>query len=159
MKFGIAIISLFSWWFMGCKSNEHAVRLTLSYSRPYCNGARPTPDMEEAANQRHPFANQMFYFVNGTKVDSVRTDANGILKTQLKGNGWVVLEGWQYYKTAPDNGNMANYKKECLEEEWRKTIAPLLFTTAKKSVDTAIHVQYKCPFAHPCVKDGIPIPE
>ena len=159
MKYGLAFLSLLGWWLTSCKSSEHTVHLTLSYTRPYCNGARPTPDMEEAAQQRHPMANQMFYFVKESKVDSVKSDAAGSLTARLKGEGWIVLEAWQFYKKAPDNGNMANYREDCLKDYWRKTMVPLVFTPSRMNLDTIIQINYQCPFAHPCVKEGMAVPE
>jgi len=159
MKYNLIIVMGCLLGLAACKSTAYEVQVTISYTRPYCGGARPTPEMEEAASRKNPYANQMFYWMQGDKVDSVKTDANGQLKAKLKGEKWVLYEGWQYYNQGPDGQSAANFKAECLEELRRKPLLTINFSKSKPRVDTVLHIAYTCPYAHPCIKEGYAVPE
>ena len=78
---------------------KKTVLVSLSYYQPYCGGARPSRDMQEEATKPKPYANKMVIVISAAgKVDSVKSNTNGVIKLRLKRGTYKIYETWRYYK-------------------------------------------------------------
>ena len=61
------------------------VTFTVTFLKPYCGGARPTPEMEELAQTPQPYSNKIIVLTNakGKRV-KLKTNSAGVIFCYLK---------------------------------------------------------------------------
>jgi hypothetical protein len=130
---------------------QKEVKLKVSQYMPYCGGARPPKDVEQAARTAQPYANMTLIYKNAKgKVDSVKTDDTGMATLNLNYGTYTFYEAWRHYKKLPDPSLKNNYDKKCMEKEWNK---PLIVIIASEKIDEklrTIEIYQLCPHQQPC---------
>jgi hypothetical protein len=127
------------------------VTLTINYYVPYCGGARPTEQIIAEAERPKPYANQTIVFVKGSKVDSAKTNVDGVVTKKLKTGNYQVFESWRYYKKAPGNAKISEFNKECLKGEWKKPLMTLTVRKTSHSYDQKFELVEFCDHKRPCL--------
>src|SRR4051812_22262680 len=95
------IIFLFSSF--ACFSQKKSITAKITYTEPYCGGARPTKEIEAEAKKEKPYAKKTIILVSSEgKIDSIKTNSSGIIKYKLKPGNYKLFESWRYYKTSPN---------------------------------------------------------
>jgi hypothetical protein len=132
-------------------AQKKAVSFQIKQIHPYCGGARPSPEMEAAAQLAQPYANQKLFIVSdkGYK-DSVITDTEGYLKTNLKAGTYKIYEAWKFYKKTPNGEALTDFDKECLKKEWKKEDLKITFVNGKAQIKNNIE-RAKCPWQQNCL--------
>ncbi len=127
------------------------VKLKLVQYIPYCGGARPTPEILKASQEEVPYSNKKLIFISSKgKVDTVFTDANGIVNKKLPCGTYKFFEPWKFYKKIPYGIPENNIQMDCLKEEWTKE--DLKITVSKKSTLIENNLKYPaCPYKFPCL--------
>ena len=132
---------------------KKTVLVSLSYYQPYCGGARPSRDMQEEATKPKPYANKMVIVISAAgKVDSVKSNTNGVIKLRLKRGTYKIYETWRYYKTSQE-GPIANYDTECLKAEWQKEYYTITFSKKELAIVEVNQIINNCGWNRLCLKD------
>lgn len=141
-----------------CKS-QIPVSFNVTYTQPYCGGAKPTPEIIEESNQSKPYANFKLFFVNKRgRLDSAITDDKGILKISLKNGTYKLMEGWKLKKGTPNGQPLSDYSLECLKTEWGKSLQTIsvvkgkVVATKTNPQPLKIHLDLPCDYAVPCLE-------
>lgn len=135
------------------------VEIPVTYTRPYCGGARPTEEIEKEAATPKPLIGATFIWLSATgKADSVRTDANGKLRLKLKKGNYKIYEAWRYRLYTPNNLPMDDFDKLCLRQEWEKYSFEV--TVVKKNYTCVIvnPIVQVCEWSLPCLQAEVPVP-
>lgn len=128
------------------------VKYEMMQIRPYCGGARPPKDMEEKARIPQPYANlTLIYKSSKGKIDSVKTDDNGILLLHLKPGTYHFFEPWKYHKKTPEGSPMTAYNKTCLEAEWKKEDLKITVAAKGNPIITNNITTAKCAWNQDCL--------
>lgn len=142
-----------------CKA-QTPLNFTVTYTQPYCGGAKPTPEIIEESSQPKPYANFKLFFVSKKgKIDSAETDDKGILKITLKNGTYKVMEGWRLKKGTPNGQPLSDYKLECLKTQWGKELQLIslvkgkVVTTKTTPQPLKIHLDLLCDYAVPCLEE------
>jgi hypothetical protein len=132
-------------------SQTKKVKLKLVQVMPYCGGAKPTEEMKKASELPVAYANKkLIYISDKQKVDTLLTDAKGVLSTKLSYGVYAIFEPWKYYKALPKGMQESNLQMDCLKEEWLKE--DLKITVTKKAAQVVNHLKYpKCAQLFPCL--------
>lgn len=134
-------------------AQKKVVTITVNFTRPYCGGARPTPEMIKAASEPRPYANKTLVWVSEKgKADSAKTNEKGILKLKAAKGTYKLYEAWRYYQKSPNNGVMTQYDTECLKVEWKKECYSIVVGN-KITVNEISQIIEFCAHAQPCLKD------
>ncbi len=155
------VVVLFFFILCACAQNKK-VTVNVTALKPYCGGARPTPDMVKASETPVPFSHKtMILLRSDGKIDSVRTDEGGKLDLRLKKGKYQLFETWRYYKLAPGNRELTAFNKECLTGEWKQPYKVITVSKSGFTVrDSAAIIQY-CDWRLPCITDdgNGPVPD
>ncbi|MBA2610691.1 MAG: hypothetical protein H0U95_01880 [Bacteroidetes bacterium] len=123
--------------------------------QPYCGGARPTPEITADAGKAKPYANKTIIIVsNKGKVDSSKTNAEGLLKISLKTGTYKLFEAWRYYKKATGGLVVNDFDKECIKTEWKKEIKEIIVTKTDIKVSEKNEIIEVCPWNLPCILES-----
>ena len=149
MKKIISILAILS--FTTGFSQKKTVKLKMNQFIPYCGGARPTPEMEAKLKNATPYANKkLIYISDKNKIDTVVTNAKGILNIKLAYGTYKFFEPWKYYQQIPYGEKERNIKMDCLVLEWAKS--DMQITVGKKIVYDEYKLLYPiCPYRFPCL--------
>lgn len=143
-----------------CQKKLHTIKI--SCMRPYCGGARPTPEIIADAEKIKPYNNEKIIIVSAHgKADSAVTDANGVLTKKLAPGNYTLFLPWQFYKQSPNGQPVSYFDKTCLEKEWANPIMKVEVTkTSLKQVSDS-PIMIKCDYNPPCILDKYrgPMPE
>lgn len=135
------------------------VEISVTCTRPYCGGARPTEEMEKDAATPKPYGGAAFIWRSESgKVDSARTDADGKLHLKLKKGKYKIYEAWRYRLHTPNNLPFESFDKDCLKQEWEKMA---FVVTVTKKTYTCVPQQaivIPCDWSLPCLTEEVPIP-
>ena len=81
----------------GTKLESHKVSMLIQYRKPYCGGARPSPEMEKGT--LHPMANKEFFIkASASNHDSIpvfeyfKTDKDGRAEVYLPDNFYSIFQ-------------------------------------------------------------------
>lgn len=137
-------------------SQKKMQKIKISYIRPYCGGARPSPEMLADAEKLRPYARQMIILISSAgKVDSAKTDTAGYIHKKLAVGNYKLYEPWRYYKKTQNGDKISDFDKECLKTEWAKPFMEVTVTKngLKQSSETPI-ISY-CSWDAPCLLESI----
>lgn len=146
----IILIITFLITLSGCAQKK--VKLNFTYTKPYCGGARPTPEMEAESQIAHPYAHKTIIYKNDKgKTDSVKTDANGNVVLKLKNGNYKFYESWKYYKKTP-NGQAQNlFDLNCLNAEWKIEMVNVTVSRKVTKINLVYDLIEKCPWQNECL--------
>jgi len=148
MKKIILILAILS--FTTGFSQIKKVSVKIAQFIPYCGGARPTAEMEAKSKIATPYANKKLIYVSEkNKIDTITTDKNGYLKTQLPQGKYNFFEPWKYYKQIPNGESESNIKMDCIAIEWAK--ADLVITVTKNITVVNNLIYPACAYRFPCL--------
>jgi hypothetical protein len=134
-------------------SQKKNITINLTYYQPYCGGARPTKEIEAEAAKSKPYANKMVMVVSNVgKVDSIKSNADGVIKLRLKRGTYKIYEAWRYYKTSQD-GLIAKYDAECLKAEWQKEYYTITVSKNEFVITEVNQIINNCSWNRFCLKD------
>lgn len=123
--------------------------------QPYCGGARPTPEILKDAETPKPYANKTIVIISTKgKVDSVKTNATGLLSVKLKEGEYKLFEAWRYYKKADGGMMVSDFEAECLKAEWQKEIKMIEVTKTEVKISEKNEIIQVCPWNLPCILDS-----
>jgi hypothetical protein len=149
--FSLVIIPLFI-FSLSSAAQKKTLNQTIAYVKPYCGGARPTPEMEADAQKPKPYAHKTIIIIaESGKVDSVKTDKDGNFKKALKYGKYRLFEHWRYYKKTPDGSDISIYDKDCLGLEWKKEFKSISIDKTKITEEEKYQINSKCPWSVPCI--------
>lgn len=132
-------------------AQKKKISLTINYYKPYCGGARPTEEMEKDAQTPKPYTNKTVVIISESgKIDSVKTDASGVIKLKLKAGTYKLYETWRFYKKTPDNTDLIRFEADCLKEEWAKEFQILTVTKKSFSTQEKLNITEFCDYQIPC---------
>jgi hypothetical protein len=135
------------------------VTIPVTYTRPYCGGARPTEEMEkEAATPKPLTGTTLIWLSENGKADSVKTDAEGKLKLKLKTGTYKVYEAWRYRLYTPNNLPMESFNKECLRLEWEKYAYLVKVSKRKYTITSVEPIVKTCDWTLPCLTEEVLVP-
>jgi len=136
-------------------SQKKSLTLTITYTEPYCGGARPTKEIEEATQTPKPYAKKTVVIVSESgKLCVVKTNSAGVLKVKLKEGSYKVYESWRYYKQAPAPNQLKDMDSECLKSEWQKEIYTIKIGPQGNEVVSKNEIVIYCPWAVPCLLES-----
>jgi hypothetical protein len=149
MKNIFLILSIAS--FLSSFSQKKTVKLKMTQYIPYCGGAKPSPEITTKLNAPVPYANKTLIYVSDkNKIDSVKTNAKGVLNLKLSYGSYKFFEPWKYYRQIPYGEKESNINMECLALEWE--IADMKITVGKKIVYDEYKLLYPiCSYRFPCL--------
>jgi hypothetical protein len=145
-----------------CLSQTVKVSNRITYYKPYCGGARPTPQMEADAQTPKAYAGRTILVVSDKgKVDSAKTNANGSVSLKLKQGSYRLLESWRYYRQSPDGSDINRFVDSCLRLEWSKEFETIVVRKKKATIVPKMEIIEQCPWRTPCLKESEmpPMPE
>jgi hypothetical protein len=88
--------------------------------------------------------------LNKNKIDSVKTNAKGVLNVKLSFGTYKFFEPWKYYRQIPYGEKESNINMECLALEWE--ISDMKITVGKKIVYDEYKLLYPiCSYRFPCL--------
>ena len=123
-----------------------------TYFQSYCEGARPTPEMEAETKKAKAYANKTVVWVSAKgKIDSAKTNAEGILILKLKKGIYSFYEDWRYYLDTPGDLDISNFDKTCLIEEWQKVTTLVTVTRKEVQIVPKNEIRSFCSFSLPCL--------
>jgi hypothetical protein len=132
--------------------SQKKINLNLYYTIPYCGGAKPTPEMEMAAQKKHAYAKQTIVYVSEKGIiDSVKTDVKGTISLKLKYGTYKFYESWKYYKKTPDGKAQNLYDMTCLKTEWEKEIYKISISKKRYEEIKNYDLIKKCPHQMECL--------
>src|SRR5690606_25335664 len=100
-------------------AQKKKVEILFTYTEPYCGGARPSEEMEQAAAAKQPYANKtIIYRSERGKVDSAQTNELGVLRIRIKKGTYYFYEQWRYNLYTPSDLPIERFDKTCLRAEW-----------------------------------------
>ncbi|WP_317897440.1 hypothetical protein [Aurantibacillus circumpalustris] len=131
------------------------VNFTVTCLKPYCGGARPTPEMEKMAQTQQPYSEKTILLVNAKgKCKKLKTNADGIISCSLKVGDYKLYEAWRCCKKTPDGSSKKRYDKACLELEWTKEFASLTVSTSSNNFKVTNGIVEYCDSNIPCVLES-----
>jgi hypothetical protein len=131
------------------------VSFTVTVLKPYCGGARPTPEMEELAQTPQPYAEKTILLVNSKgKCVKLKTNAEGVVSCSLKTGDYKLWETWRRCKKTPNGSSKNKFDKACLKEEWTKEFANLTVSASSSELIITNGIVEYCDFAIPCVLES-----
>jgi hypothetical protein len=134
------------------EAQKKPVKIHIQQYNPYCGGARPPKEMEEATKIPQPYANKTLIYKNSKGlVDSVKTNDSGIVVLNLKYSTYKFYETWRYYKSLPDVILKNNFDKTCMKAEWQKSLFTVSVSKTSDTKTQNIEIQNKCPHQQPCI--------
>jgi hypothetical protein len=141
------------------QAQKAKVSFPITYTQPYCGGARPSEEQIKASETPRPYANAAFVILheNG-KVDSAKTDKDGLLKLKLRAGSYKVCEAWRYRLYTPNNLPISSFDKTCLRNEWEKVAYTLEVSKKKFQVKPLDPITNYCDWALPCLIESGPVP-
>lgn len=127
----------------------------ITYIQPYCGGARPTPEIIAEAEKPKPYSNRSIIIIseNG-KVDSAKTDKNGMLKKSLKAGKYKLYEAWRFYKSTANGYPLSNFDKDCLSKEWQKEFRTVTVSKSKITEESKELITIHCDWSLPCTLEN-----
>jgi hypothetical protein len=135
------------------------VEIPVSYTRPYCGGARPTEEMEKEAATPKPLIGATFIWLSEDgRSDSVRTDSEGKLHLKLKKGSYKIYEAWRYRLDTPNNLPIENFDKLCLRAEWEQSTFQVTVTKKKYDYRILQPIVKVCDWSLPCLQGEVPVP-
>lgn len=129
-------------------------RLSIAYTyfQSYCEGAKPTPEMEAETKKAKPYANKIIVWVSAKgKIDSAKTNAEGLLQVKLKKGTYSFYESWRYYLSTPGDLDISNFDKTCMLEEWQKVTTLVSVTRKEIKIVPKNEIRSYCSFSFPCL--------
>lgn len=154
----LILLLAFSFFTTSCKA-QTSLNFTVTYTQPYCGGAKPTPEIIEESNQPKPYANFKLFFVSKKgKTDSAVTDDKGVLRITLRNGNYRLMEGWKLKKSTPNGQPLSDYSLECLKTEWGKSLQTISLVKGKVVATKTtpqplkIHLDLPCDYAVPCLE-------
>ncbi len=157
----IMLMVLFFATLISC-SQKKLVSTTISFTQQYCGGARPSAEILAEAEKPKAYANKTIVILSSKgKTDSVKTNADGLLKTNLKPGNYKLMEAWRYYKKANGGIPLSDFDKDCLKEEWKKEIKEIVITKKDVKIFEKNVIIEICPWNLPCILESKrpPMPE
>ncbi|MDO9000282.1 hypothetical protein [Sediminibacterium sp.] len=150
----ILLILMVSAALISC-SQKKLISIPITYTQPYCGGARPSEEILAEAAKPKPYSNKTIIIVSQKgKVDSLKTDATGVLKTNLKVGTYKLFEPWRYYKKADAGMKVSDFDLTCLKTEWMKEIKELTITKTETKILDKNEIIERCPWSLPCILEG-----
>ncbi len=146
---------------------QHVLKVTFQSHRPYCGGARPTPEMENGITEA--LADRVFYIYEGerpssvTKMIKVRTDANGYFSVDLKKGVYSIISEdktlslKEFIEKKKIISDLYTYSSDSCFEEWRNT--PDLVVELSSNETKNVVIQERCFTGdNPCMEYMGPAP-
>ncbi len=143
-------------------AQKKRVNISLEFYQPYCGGARPTKEMEAESFKPKPLVNRMLILVSEKeKIDSLRTDAKGIIRCKLKPGNYKLYETWRYYRVTPNSLPLIRFDKNCLEIEWKREVKSIAVTRNSVKIEHKNNIIIPCDWKIPCIteKESLQIPD
>jgi len=148
----LLVCCLFSSVFFAQKKK---VEILFYFTEPYCGGARPSEEMEQAATSKQAYANKtIVYRSHRGKVDSAQTNDLGLLKLRLRKGTYFFYEQWRYNLYTPNNLPIENFDKTCLRSEWEKIAFKVSVERKKNTVIEITPIIKLCDWQLPCLTEG-----
>lgn len=131
------------------------ISFTVTVIKPYCGGARPTPEMEEMAQTPQPYSEKTIVLVNTKgKCKKLKTNSEGVITCSLKVGDYKLYETWRGCKKTPDGTSKKRYDKACLKTEWTREFAKLnISSTSSEYTITNGIIEY-CDSNIPCLLES-----
>ena len=135
-------------------SQKVVVSFNVTFTQPYCGGARPSPEMEAEFAKPKAFALKNIVLVseNGKKF-SAKTNAQGVVKISLKPGNYKLYEVWRIRQKTYDGSDLKKFDKDCLLQEWKKEFAILKVDVKGGNYSETNGIQVPCYYAIPCLLD------
>jgi hypothetical protein len=147
-------ISLFLLVFAASSCAQKLATVKISCIQPYCGGAKPTPQMEEDAQKLKPYSNKTVILVSEAgKIDSAKTNSEGVIKSKLAPGKYKLYEAWRYYKGTPNGDAMSSFDQACLEKEWSKYFMEVTRTKKSTTQKSDGPIVMECPWKLPCINE------
>lgn len=141
-------------------SQKGVLKIQITYTEPYCGGARPTKEIEEEANRARPYAGKKIVIVSESgKVRCVKTNEQGFINIKLKPGSYSLFEKWRHNRQVPEGYKISDVDPECIKLEWKKEIARVKVISAGSTVDQNNAVAGYCPWSTPCLIDSVRPPQ
>lgn len=136
-------------------SQKKLVSTQINFMQPYCGGARPSAEILKESEKPKPYSNKTIVIValNG-KVDSAKTNNNGLLNVKLKIGDYKFFEAWRYYKKADGGMLVSDFDAECLKAEWQKEIKTITITKTEIKISDKNEIIEFCPWNLPCILES-----
>lgn len=127
-------------------------KVKVSYIQPYCGGARPTPEMVAEGEKLRPYENKTVILVSAKgKVDSAKTNKEGVFSKKLAPGTYKLYEAWRYYKKTQTGDSIAEFDKECLEKEWAISFMDVIVTKTSLTQKSEGPIISNCSWDAPCL--------
>jgi hypothetical protein len=137
--------------FLSCAPKKE-LSLKLTYTSNYCGGARPTEEMENGASKPRAYADRSVIIISEKgKIDSVRTNSEGVLKKKLRAGSYKLFEPWRYNLFTPENLPIDAFDRECLKNEWQKQMFQVTISKEEVKTISVTPIIFFCPWAAPCL--------
>ena len=138
------------------EAQKKQIKIHISEYNPYCGGARPPKEMEEAAKKPQPYAGHTLIYKNAKgKVDSVKTNDSGNVVLNLKYGTYKFYQSWRYHKSLPDISLKNNFDKACMKKEWEKTLLTITVSATSVEKPHSVEIYNVCPHAQPCILKAV----
>lgn len=136
------------------KAQRTRVEFPVTFTKPYCGGARPDEEMQKKAETPVPYANMtLIYFDEKKKIDSVKTNAAGIFRKKLRKGNYQLFESWRYNLYTPGSKDITSFDRNCLLAEWQKPFATLRVERKQFKLVILTPITEFCEWQVPCLKD------
>jgi len=137
-------------------SQKTKVEFVITYTQPYCGGARPSEEIQKEAEKPKPYAGMTLVVVNEkNKIDSLKTDDRGTFRKNLKKGTYKVYEAWRYNLYTPNNQQIELFDKTCLINEWQKPVLQIKVERKTFNLTILNPIQNFCDWQLPCLKDEL----
>jgi hypothetical protein len=136
-------------------SQKKSVRIDITYSQPYCGGAKPTKEMEAEAAKERPYTYKKIVVVSESgKANTLKTDKTGSLKMNLLPGNYKLYEAWRYYKRTPSGYTLKDLDTTCLKVEWQHELYTVVVTKNDVKITPKATIVLFCPWAFPCLLES-----
>lgn len=143
-------------------AQQKSVSTQINFKQPYCGGARPSAEMLADAEKSIPYSNKTIIIIsNKGRVDSVKTNSNGLFSANLAFGTYKVYEAWRYYKKSAGGMAVSDFNPKCLKKEWKKEILQIIVTEKDTKIIEKNNIVVVCPWNLPCILETkkTPMPE
>lgn len=128
------------------------LEIELTYIVPDCKDGHNQADFP-AKSKTAGLPNTKFYIYQGKKcVDTVKTDANGIVIVKLAPGNYDFFEAWKHFKKTPDGSPVTDFFMDCLQKEWAKPNYQLRLAEEDIKLDYNGVSASRCSNEYACLK-------
>lgn len=139
-------------------SQKKMQKIKISCVKPYCGGARPSPEMLAEAEKVRPYVERTVILISQAgKVDSAKTDTGGYIHKKLAVGAYKLYEAWRYYKKTQSGEDVKDFDKDCLKKEWARPFMEVTVTKAALKQKSDSPIVLYCAWDAPCLLESIKV--